>query len=259
MRERMRLAGQGTGRFSKASANMATALEQAPSLAAKLRSLDLPPPTADDDQLPIVMKFFQGGITRAAVVVLGPKNQQLTIDSHSPDAAKESPALVADLVQQIAAAFDLLAATPYDSQRSMLDVTTVVVSSEFSRTMRQQGLPIDAMGTDHNPLTNSLLVGGRGVRGSLVFGASDTRTADEEVSGAHRSLDAMGLKIMGKPFDFAAGRPLDVKPKAYVAGDYLGMPSVANTLYELFGVDRGKFWLTERNGITAPALSGLLA
>jgi hypothetical protein len=54
--------------------------------------------------------------------------------------------------------------TPFDQTHNYHDVTTVLVSSEFSRTLRQRDRPIDATGTDHNPYCNSLLVAGKEIR-----------------------------------------------------------------------------------------------
>ncbi|MGE0616693.1 MAG: DUF1501 domain-containing protein, partial [Bacteriovoracia bacterium] len=141
---------------------------------------------------------------------------------------------------------------------SLLDVTTIMVSSEFGRTMRQEGLAIDKTGTDHNPLTNTILLGGKGIRGGCVFGASDFQTPDEKLSPIHQSFDPQKLKLMGRPFDFTSMSARDDLPKTYKASDYLGMSSVANTVYALFGVPEKYHRLLARNEPPAPILSKLL-
>jgi hypothetical protein len=134
-----------------------------------------------------------------------------------------------------------------------------MVGSEFGRTMRQQGLPIDNTGTDHNPLSNTVLVGGAGIRGGLVVGASDLQSATEQPSGAHRTLDPSAVKTMGRPFDFATQTVRSDSPSTFVPGDYVQIASVINTVYSLFDVPTDKWRLVERNGEVAPILSSLLA
>ncbi len=70
----------------------------------------------------------------------------------------------------------------------MFDVTTVMVASEFGRTMRGAGLPIDQTGTNHNQFSNSILIGGKGIRAGMVLGASDLRRREGHgLQGAPRS------------------------------------------------------------------------
>jgi hypothetical protein len=125
--------------------------------------------------------------------------------------------------------------------------------------MRQLGRPIDDTGTDHNPLSNSVLIGGAGIKSGLVLGASDFQTATETLSGAHQALDPEGLKIMGRPFDFATSKPRTDLPATFDPADYLQVASVINTVYSLFGVASDKWRLVERGGAVAPVLSALLA
>jgi hypothetical protein len=125
--------------------------------------------------------------------------------------------------------------------------------------MRQDGKPIGATGTDHNPLSNSVLIGGAGIKSGLVIGASDFQSATETLSGAHNALDPEGLKVMGRPFDFGSCTVRSDLPGAFAASDYLQIASVINTVYSLFGVPQDKWRLVERGGAVAPVLSALLA
>ena len=70
-------------------------------------------------------------------------------------------------------------------------------------------------GTDHNPLANTVLIGGAGIKSGLVIGASDFRTATESLSGAHLQLDRDRVKVMGRPFDFTTGRARTDLPAAF--------------------------------------------
>jgi hypothetical protein len=62
------------------------------------------------------------------------------------------------------------------SQRGMLDETLVIVSSEFGRTPK---INKDA-GRDHWPKVFSTLLAGGGVKGGLVYGASDATASEPE-------------------------------------------------------------------------------
>src|SRR5690606_15096378 len=130
--------------------------------------------------------------------------------------------------------------------------------SEVSRTMRQNGLPIEEIGTDHNPLNNTVLIGGKGVRGGYVVGESDFRTADEELSGAHIAFDPRHVKVMGKPFDFKSGRPRSDKPASYDEADFLTINNVANTVYKLFGVGQEQWRVLGRTERKAQPLDLIL-
>ena len=141
----------------------------------------------------------------------------------------------------------------------MLDVTTVMVASEFGRTMRSPDAAIDDTGTNHNQFSNSILVGGKGIRGGLVIGASDLRDEVEEPSAAHLQLDPMQEKTMGLPFDFGTMAPRSDLPSGFDIKDYLTIGSVVNTIYSLFGVPKEHHRVLRRELPTAPVLHGLLA
>jgi hypothetical protein len=139
----------------------------------------------------------------------------------------------------------------------LLDVTTVLVASEFSRTMRQETLPIDNTGTDHNPLSNTIIAAGKGIRGGVVLGGTDFNRAEEVLSGAHLSLDPKRLKRMGLPIDWRTGLPSPEAPAVYAPEKYLGIASVVNTVYSLFGVDEKHYWESSRDAPPAPLLAAL--
>jgi hypothetical protein len=265
VKSRMAAAGQGRGRFSAAAGLMGDGAIEAPGLAAKLRGLDIAVPNPEDDlgdSLKVIAQFFRADVSRAAVITIRPKSTDpqsfATLDTHGADQAKDSASFIGSVVEQLVKVIDSLASTPFDEHRSMLDMTTIAVGSEFSRTMRQRGAAIDETGTDHNPLRNSILLGGKGVRGGLVVGESDSRTPDEVLSGAHRTFDPEHLKVMGRPFDPRSMRPVDALPNEYFADQYLSAATVANTIYTIFGVDASKHWKADRNSDAAQPLRGLL-
>jgi uncharacterized protein (DUF1501 family) len=89
------------------------------------------------------------------------------------------------------------------SQRGLLETTVVLVMGEFGRTpdINPQG------GRDHWPDCWSLLIGGGGLQGGHVIGASDARAA-------------------------------------YVADRMISMGDVYATIYQAFGIDWTKTYLT---------------
>ena len=214
-------------------------------------------------ELMLVQQYFRTGITRGALLVLDNYSDN---DSHSPDQAARQPATYTAILNDLASVFKFLTSTPFDasSGRSLLDVTTVVVTAEFNRTMRQLGSPIDKTGTDHNTLANEVLIGGKGIKGGLVVGASDLPSVDASgqltgVSGAHRQRDPDLIKLMGRPFDVPSLTATAALPAAFDQTQYLNFASVANTIYQLFGADPSHLRQVVRNGPAAPVLSGLLS
>jgi hypothetical protein len=265
LKDRMVLAGRGKGSFSAAARAIDQALDRMPDLAEALRTIEVEPAAdAQDDDVAgaakLIGELFKRGVTRSALFVfntdLSPKQN---LDTHGGDDAKKLPTLIPKLMDDLATMLGHLAATPFDDQRSLLDVTTFTVATEFARTLRQTFLDFDKSGTDHNPLTNTVLIGGKGVRGGLVVGASDLQALDEAPSPAHKSQDKELVKMMGRPFDFAAGKPAEALPEVYREEDYISYSSVANSVYKIFGVGTDKYRLTRRNGPVAPAIDQLLS
>jgi len=257
LRARMTWIGQGTGRFSRGAQQMQAGLEDVSRLHRQM--LKLPPVREGVDAETQFVEFlaaaFGGSMARSASWTLIEN-----FDTHDAASAKDSRRLFGDTFDSLGRIFKALVETPYDSKRSMMDVTTVVINSEFSRTMRQEQNPIDATGTDHNNLNNSFVIAGKGIRGGLVVGASDYAVSGEVLSGAHLALDARRIKAMGRPFDFTTMRPRADRPAHYSVHDYLNAASVVNTIYSLFAVPPAHLRVLDRTVTTpAPALRGLLA
>jgi hypothetical protein len=119
-------------------------------------------------------------------------------------------------------------------------------------------MPIDATGTNHNQYSNTILLGGKGIKSGLVVGASDMVNPTEAVSQAHLAVDPVLEKAMGRPFDFAAMRPRGDLPEAFRIEDYLTISSVVNTVYSLFGVPDHYNRKMGRDAGTAPVVRGLI-
>ena len=247
-----------TGRFAEGSQNMLGAIQKSPQLADLLRKVNITPsPDEFTGFLQLAGEFFKNGISKAAIISFNDDFQYY--DTHDPEHAKNQPEQFKKLVQYISTVFTFLKNTSYDSQKSFLDVTTVMISSEFTRTMKQSGKPIDQTGTDHNPLTNSIIIGGKGIKGGQVIGSSDWQTFDAELSLAHKSFDRNTVKLMGRPFNFTTMKSRKDLPDSYSPKDYLGAGSIINTIYSMFNVSPKQYRLVEKNGVPSPLLKGLLA
>jgi len=249
--------GQAPGGFSASSATMAKAFQQMPGLSQMLSQIQ----TDGSDTIPgfigLLGQVFSLGAAKGAILVLDPADN--IYDSHDPVSASKQPKSSADLVRQLSTVISSLKSTAYDSSRSLMDVTTFMFSSEFGRTMRQLNNPIDKTGTDHNPLSNTVIVGGKGIKNGQVLGSSDFNSADEVLSQAHLSLDPTRVKCVSRPYDFANGISRTDLPAAFQASDYLSISSVMNTIYNMFNVPQNKWRLIERNGAVAPVLKHLVS
>jgi hypothetical protein len=184
------------------------------------------------------MAYFRGGVTKSATIVL---DRDPVIDTHSPGGAQTQVSQYKEIAATIEEVIRTLKLVQFDESRSFWDVTTLMISSEFSRTFRQGQDPIDATGTDHNPLRNTVLFGGKKIRGGLVVGASDlTETTSDgkwaSVSKAHLKMDSSLMMPMAKPFDYSNGQALNVLPEAFDLKHYLSIQSVVNTAMSMFNV-----------------------
>lgn len=210
------------------------------------------------------MAYFRGGLTTSAVIMLNPN----VIDTHN--SGTTIPDIVAEVTDTITEVFTTLKSVPF-LQGSMLDYTTVLVGSEFSRTNVSERFPgpfpysTGTYGSDHNPYGNVALVGGKGIRPGVILGATDQTwiagqsTTPSAVSDAHASKDKDPKKIMnmGKPFNFETFRPRDDMPLAYDRKDYIVFSNVVNTLYDLFNVPQA-IWRKDESSNFKPVLRPLL-
>lgn len=125
---------------------------------------------------------------------------------------------VADLIQ-------LFKNTPYGSG-SLFDHTTFMVVSEFARTPALNG----AGGKDHNPMTNSVLLAGRGIKGGQVIGASRLVTAVESSTGESYHI--------AYPIDYAT---FEVQRSRTPEARMIFPENVAQTVAAVMGVDWNLF------------------
>lgn len=252
--------GKGSGKFATGSRNMLAAYRSAPRLANAMKEIELgTAPAANtpetDQFLPIISEVFRHGVAHSVLLSYG---DELQLDVHAPADAKNVKDKYSKVIDRIVKLFRHLKNTPYDSNRSLFDMTTILVSSEFTRTMRQEAQSIEETGTDHNSHANSVWLFGRGIKPGLILGSSDFQVSSETLSGAHAQMDPKKLKIMGRPFEFSSLRSRVDLPSNFQITDYLTFNSIANTIYSLFNVPTTNYRTLGRDLPVAPLLPGLL-
>ena len=254
VRGRVAANATGRGRFVSGAARMEQALAVAGDMHSRLATIQPADPNllAEDKAVSLLAQCFRLGIARSGVYLV-PE----FFDTHAPDEAARQPKLFASAIDRIVSFFDSLIETPYDDKRSMLDVTTIMVASEFSRTMRSPEHPIAATGTNHNQHCNTILLGGKGVKPGLVIGASDLADEKAVASPAHLAIDPQLERAIGLPFDFKTLRPRSDAPAAFDVRDHLTISSVINTIYSMFDVPEERWRIIARNLPAAPLLAGL--
>ncbi|MEM7645790.1 MAG: DUF1501 domain-containing protein [Pseudomonadota bacterium] len=248
------------GKFSLANKVLSNAIDDYENLHRQLKDLKIDTTTSLSEEaanILLLKDLFKSKVARTAIINMT-SPVDFSVDAHANADNPTQPSLYALVAEKIGETIRLLRETPFDENRSMYDVTTFMVGSEFSRTMRSSFSKFEESGTDHNPLSNSLIVGGKKVKGGQVIGQSDFRSSSEVLSGTHQSLDSAKNKVMGRPFDFKTMKPSGALPTAFDVDDYISMPNVTNTLFKAFGVDSKNHWVTGNNKPPAPTIDGLL-
>ena len=248
--ERARACGQGAGALAQGCLAYADGLDKAGSLAADLgrTGVTFRPEASDlEKRTGVALSYFRNRLTRTALITYTPNK---VLDTHAPADAARAQETFEDLNASILATLKLLQETPFDAASgvSMLDVTTVMICSEFSRTHMQAGKTVETTGTDHNALSNMVLLCGKGIRGDLVVGASDLDVLNEDktfaaVSAAHNRIDPEHFKRMGKVFDYAKQESSAALPEEFKPDDYITIPTIMNTLLSGFGAPKSS-WLS---------------
>lgn len=100
------------------------------------------------------------------------------LDSHSDHEGRHL-ANQTSVWNQVRAIFDMFKSLEYGNGTSLFDKTIFLVASEFSRTPFLNS----NKGKDHNPLTNSVLVAGGGIRGGRSIGQSHLITREQSLWG----------------------------------------------------------------------------
>ncbi|MBP9706411.1 MAG: DUF1501 domain-containing protein [Oligoflexales bacterium] len=258
IQSRLEHLARGSGQFSLGTQKLAKSLADSGGLAGKLSSIELNEFDAQADNFEQTLKgieqYFKSDVCKSAIIALG----EFNLDTHDAEGAKAQPENYLAISEKLAFVFKFLKDSAYDESLglSMYDVTTVLISSEFSRTTRQLGKSMDATGTDHNPFSNMILLGGKGIKSGQVIGASDLDVLDKngeyaKVSKIHQNLDPQVLSHIGKSYDFESGQPIDSTKDTFNPDEHITINSVINTIYRLFNVDTKHFRTNSRNAAAA--------
>lgn len=210
-------------------------------------------PDEFENNLQIMRETFKTGFSRNFVMSFDEM-----FDVHAASEAQQQPQKFGRIVDRLLRIFRFLDNQSIDGKNSLLDQTTFLLGSEFGRTRKQILYPVHETGTDHNPVNNSILIGGKGIQGGLVVGGTDLQTVDESPSELHKTRDKDLLATMGRPFDFQTLRPYNDWPKTYRDTDFLQVGSVMNTLFEAFGLPTQIYRKLADQKTLAPVLKPLL-
>ena len=265
-KRRMNQLGNATpeGMFSSGSREMLQALIASNDFKNQLSSanFELDNENQIKSQINMLSSYFKAGLCKSGLIF--EFSGDMNLDTHDANSCKNYPNYARAIVGKINQTIQALKDTPYNAKESMFDRTTVMIFSEFSRTMRQEGVAIDATGTDHNGLCNTVFLGGRGIVPGLVLGESDFDSLTPEgnianISEVHRKLDPPLLRMMGKAYDPVEDRCYLVGGSDYNPIEYITPIHLINTVYKLFGVKEELYRGFGREGEQkAPILEKLL-
>lgn len=143
------------------------------------------------------------------------------LDTHA-DHEKVHFDLQTQVWQKVADIFSLFEKTPFHNG-SLMDYTTFMVISEFSRTPFLNG----AKGKDHNTDTNSVLLAGKGIQGGKTVGSSRVITAKKSNTGTPLHI--------ATAVDITTGLPAENPKNA----SFIFPENVIRTVSEIFGNPKG--------------------
>lgn len=167
----------------------------------------------------VIAAGFSAGLTQSAAIGI-PK----FLDTHSNHPQSHNETLTSAF-EDVKALLDSLRATPsfYDTQKSLLDSTTVIVTSEFTRTPALNA----SLGKDHNPQCNSMLIFSPLLKAATV-GASHIVTQSKSSTG--RPL------LASTPLHRKTFMPMEERPDTFL----LRPENIYGTLLTAMGVNPAK-------------------
>lgn len=184
--------------------------------------LSLAPSGWTDNQ--IVAAAFMSDVASCAQLDVFPPG--IGFDTHAGHAGQHMAAQ-RQFWEGIDKLFTLFKKTPYGTNGgSLFDHTTFMVTSEFSRTPALNA----SGGKDHNPMTNSVLLAGRGVKGGQVVGGSRLVKATESPEGFSYHI--------AYPIDYAT---FEVQTSRTPEAKMIFPENVIETVATIMKVDRNIF------------------
>ena len=176
--------------------------------------------TSDLNSALVVASAFSTNSSQFAELRIEPEGEGFDTHSNHEGNHMRAQQDAFDTVKKI---LDIFKSTPYgDSGESLFDRTTFMVTSEFSRTSALN----NAKGKDHNPMTNSVMLLGNGIKGNQVVGASRLITRKESNLSAPYQI--------GMPYDFNSG---EVIRKRIDGSQFINPENILRTLCDVLEVD----------------------
>ena len=202
----------------------------------------------------MAQKLFESKATNSiSIMIESDMGNPIDIDAHGAAVAQNIPVSYEKIFAGVVAIIKYLSETNLTgSDKKLLDVTTLMISSEFSRTYYDISYKPEVwdQGTGHNPFTNSFVFLGKGIKGGRIIGSSDLDTIEnckpDKISKAHQTLTSADKGAnpkysMGREFDFATGKTItDVLPEKFDVRRYITTQVLTNTVLELFGIDKSQ-------------------
>ena len=238
------------GLFGSASLKLMNAWPESFKVKSQLKRITVPEGASESDMstlMDVIFEVFKSGVTSSVLV-----NLPRDFDTHASFESTDLPNRVTKLSTSLATVFSKLKGTAFNQTQSFLDLTTVICGTEFGRTMRNGIDEVAISGTDHNPLTNSYIVGGKGIAGGQIIGQSDFQTSTEQLSALHNKLDPKKLKSMGRPFDYSLGQAVSYEAQDFDKSKFLTAGSLINTLYALKKLPAARYIKSAQSSADGP-------
>ncbi len=172
----------------------------------------------------VVAAAFKTGLATSASLRI----MEGFLDTHANHPGTHLSGLITKF-EQIKNIFEAFEKIEYANGKSLFDVTTFYVNSEFSRTPALDA----AKGTNHNSLNNSAIIIGPDFKGNQVFGASRVVPAAE--SANKKSY------LIAQMVDLTTGEILKSKADAQKHGALIRPENVIATLAQGLKVQRNIF------------------
>ncbi|MBX9767937.1 MAG: DUF1501 domain-containing protein [Bdellovibrionales bacterium] len=215
--------GQSPSEYTQAVKSI---VDAKPAMAGFQKTLELLKTSGQMKSVHAIAAAFSAGLSNSAQLDLN-----ASLDTHSNHERSHLTAQKSAWTQ-VAEIAKVLTAVPYGPHgNSLLDHTTVMVVSDFSRTPFLN----PSKGKDHNPQTNSV----------LLLGGGSTKLSGTVVGSSmlvNRSRSGIGeARHIAAPYNFATQAPARSRAEAESKNvDYIYPENVAATVAELIGINRSE-------------------
>ncbi|HEX4922751.1 MAG TPA: DUF1501 domain-containing protein [Bdellovibrionales bacterium] len=171
----------------------------------------------------LIATAFTTGCANAAQVDVGHPDD---LDTHTAHPGRHLTKLKSAF-ESVASLFEIFKKTELSDGDSLFSRTTFLITSEFSRLPHLNR----GQGKDHNPLANSAILAGHGVKRASVVGST-------KVIGRKSSSKGEPM-LVSSPFDFKAKKALDEKPDFNLKHiDYIYPENIAATVIKLLDLEK---------------------